>query len=369
MEVRHIISLFSLEKSTSNLHTVIELTRCCCQFVNGRRLREAVRNPVNDIPDDISSGSDLSDHSSDEEPPPIRARRMAYDAYGRADDLHRGVSMDLDGGDFAPVENEEEVEEDVNLQKLLQECAEPVYDGSRESRMQSDIVLMTLSTVYGISDAFLSALLTYLVGTILPANNSLPRTLYELKTMIKRLGLEHERIDSCPNGHVLYEGEVNGELRECPRCQHPRYIPDSSSVSYAVTRYFPNIPKLKRVYRCRKVAGQLNVVEPLPEGARFMKSVVDSFQWQEVSRMYRKFRDLVSNLRLGLVADGVCLHGNQSSKHSTWIILIVIYNFPGWLSTKNFFLKLSLLIPGPKAPTSDTIDVYLKPLVRDLLQL
>ena len=85
--------------------------------------------------------------------------------------------------------------------------------------------------------------------------------------------------------------------------------------------------------------------------------------------MYPEFRNLESSLRLGLIADGVCPHGNQSSRHSTWIILLAIYNFPAWLSTKKFFLNLSILIPGPKAPTSDTIDIYLKPLVRELLEL
>jgi hypothetical protein len=85
--------------------------------------------------------------------------------------------------------------------------------------------------------------------------------------------------------------------------------------------------------------------------------------------MYPEFKNVDTHLRLALIADDVCAHGNQSSKHSTWVVLVAIYNFPGWLATKKFFLNLSLLIPGPKAPTSATIDVYLKPLVMDLLKL
>ena len=48
---------------------------------------------------------------------------------------------------------------------------------------------------------------------------------------------------------------------------------------------------------------------------------------------------------------------------------MAVYNLPGWLATKKFFLNLALLIPGPRAPTSDTFDIYLKPLVMDLLKL
>ena len=42
-----------------------------------------------------------------------------------------------------------------------------------------------------------------------------------------------------------------------------------------------------------------------------MRSVIDSFQWQEVSRMYPVFCNLGENLRLGLIADGVCPHGTS----------------------------------------------------------
>lgn len=295
---------------------------------------------------------------------------MAYDAYGRADSLERdAANPDFGGSDHIPEEENEADFVDVDFENVMQDCVEPLYDGSSETRMQGGIVIMTLATVFGVSDTFLSALLTYLAGTLLPRNNVMPRTTYELKTMIRRLGLEHERIHSCPNGHILYEGDQNSALTECPRCLHPRFVAGSTTIPHAVTRYFPVIPKLQRLYKCPKVVDLLKHFEGASMDSTIMKSIADSFQWREVSRMYPEFRDVQKSLRLGLVADGVCPHGNQSSKHSTWIILLAIYNFPGWLSTKKFFLNLTLLIPGPKAPTSDTIDVFLKPLVRDLLLL
>ena len=42
---------------------------------------------------------------------------------------------------------------------------------------------------------------------------------------------------------------------------------------------------------------------------------------------------------------------------------------PPWLLTKKFFISLAIVIPGPKAPTAENIDVYLAPLIRDLLEL
>ena len=56
-------------------------------------------------------------------------------------------------------------------------------------------------------------------------------------------------------------------------------------------------------------------------------------------------------------------------KHSTWVLLITIYNLPPWLLTKKFFISLVVLIPGPKAPTSENIDVFLALVVGDLMKL
>ena len=133
--------------------------------------------------------------------------------------------------------------------------------------------------------------------------------------------------------------------------------------------YFPVIKKMKRIYKCPKLAKLLEHYSDVNVDRHRMTSVRDSFQWLEIDRMYPEFKNLRTHLRFALVVDGVCPHSHQSSKHSTWIILLAVYNFPRWLATKNFFLNLSILIPGPKAPTSDTIDVYMKPLVKDFLQL
>ena len=193
-----------------------------------------------------------------EESVEVRARQMAYDAYGRADSLHRGAVDGENGEDRPPNEVKEGPEGMVDFDNLIWECTEPVYTGSWDSRMQSGIVLMTLLTVFGVSDAFLIALLTYLSGILLLVMNSLPRTAYELKGMIRRTGLDHDHYDSCPNGHVPFKGDVNGRLLECPRCQHPRFVPESSTIPFAVTRYFPLIPKLLHIYKCLKIGDLLN---------------------------------------------------------------------------------------------------------------
>ena len=81
------------------------------------------------------------------------------------------------------------------------------------------------------------------------------------------------------------------------------------------------------------------------------------------------FASVLTNLQLGLVGDVIIPYKNNAIKHSTWVLLITIYNLPPWLVTKKNFISLAILIPGPKAPTAENIDVFLAPLVHDLLRL
>ena len=58
----------------------------------------------------------------------------------------------------------------------------------------------------------------------------------------------------------------------------------------------------------------------------------------------------------------------QSSSHSTWLVTLCIYNLPSWLCMKRKFIMTPVLIQGPRQP-GNNIDVYLRPLVEELLLL
>ena len=128
--------------------------------------------------------------------------------------------------------------------------------------------------------------------------------------MVKKLGLEHERIHCCPQGHILYEGLENRHLLRCPICDHSRYVRGSSTVPVAVSRYFPLIPILKIIYQCPKLAKLLEHHSGAQSEGSIMRSVADSAQWREISRLFLEFEDLSSHLRLALIVDGVCPHVN-----------------------------------------------------------
>ena len=50
---------------------------------------------------------------------------------------------------------------------------------------------------------------------------------------------------------------------------------------------------------------------------------------------------------------------------STWPVILVPYNLPPWMCTKQPNFIMLLLIPGPDAPRNN-IDVYFEPLIEEL---
>ena len=73
-------------------------------------------------------------------------------------------------------------------------------------------------------------------------------------------------------------------------------------------------------------------------------------------------------MRFALSTDDFNPFGEQSRSHSTWPVTLCIYNLPPWLCMKRKFIMMPVLIQGPKQLGND-IDVYLRPLVEELLLL
>jgi hypothetical protein len=65
---------------------------------------------------------------------------------------------------------------------------------------------------------------------------------------------------------------------------------------------------------------------------------------------------------------GINPFGENKIMHSTWPVILVMYNLPTWLCHKRKYLILSILIQGPKQTDTD-IDVFLEPLMEDMTKL
>ncbi|GJV82227.1 uncharacterized protein Tco_1518097 [Tanacetum coccineum] len=131
--------------------------------------------------------------------------------------------------------------------------------------------------------------------------------------------------------------------------------------------YLPIIPRLKRLFANSKDAKlfRWHAEERKKDGK--IRHVADSPQWRNVDNI-ENFGDEIRNIRFGLSSDGINPFGNMSSRHSTWPVLLCVYNLPPWLCMKRKYIMMSLLIQGPKQP-GNNIDVYLEPLIEDMKTL
>jgi hypothetical protein len=91
-------------------------------------------------------------------------------------------------------------------------------------------------------------------------------------------------------------------------------------------------------------------------------------QWKNFDLQYKPFGSESRNIRFALSTDGMNPFGENRIVHSTWPIILVMYNLSIWLCHKTKYLILSILIQGLKQAGID-IDVFLEPLMEDMVKL
>ncbi|XP_058746192.1 uncharacterized protein LOC131619068 [Vicia villosa] len=166
-----------------------------------------------------------------------------------------------------------------------------------------------------------------LLTQMLPKGNVLPSRYYEAKKILCPMGLEYEKIHVCPNDCILYRKEFKRLFANANDAKNLRWHAEE-----------------------RKCDGQI-------------RHVVDSLQWKKIDSLFLGKES--RNLRLGLSTDGMNPFGTLNTNHTSWPVLLMIYNLSPRLCMKRKYVMLSMMISGPKQPGSD-IDVYLSPLIDDL---
>jgi hypothetical protein len=270
------------------------------------------------------------------------------------------------------VEKEASREPEI-VQKLVEASEKPLYAGSKYTVLSAVLRLFKLKARYGWDDKSFSDLMEAL-SDMFPEGNQLPSRGYDAKKILCPLGMGYKKIHACPNDCILYRNEYENR-HTCVKCGASRYLKKGSFVEgeqepplkgspAKVVWYLPVIPRLRRLYATPEDARRLTWHADRKADGK-LRHPADSPQWKMIDRTFSDFGSESRNIRFGLCTDGINPHGNLSSKHSSWPVLLVIYNLPPWLSMKRKYIMLSLMISGPKQPGND-IDVFLAPLIDDL---
>jgi hypothetical protein len=256
----------------------------------------------------------------------------------------------------------------------LEDALDELYVGAKSSKLAATILLLNLYTVHGVSNCFVDELFSILHRHLLPPGNVLPRNQYAAKTLTKNLGLAYRSIHACELDCVLFKGEYANEIN-CPKCARPRFKDqDRKKFPVKVLRHFPIIPQLQRLFRSPTISGLLlwhaENRSNRAGGDNFVRHPCDSKAWSHFhNNIDPTFRSDARNIHFALAANGVHPFKQTRSTWSTWLVTLLNYNLPPWLCTKNFFVLLALLILGKELVISEVFDVYLEPLVEELIQL
>ncbi|XP_028095771.1 uncharacterized protein LOC114295665 [Camellia sinensis] len=259
---------------------------------------------------------------------------------------------------------------DEDFFKLLEDAETPLYLGCEKyTKLSAIVALYKLKAVNEWSDNSFNKLLEML-HDMLPMGNVILKSVYSVKKFVKAFDLGYKKIHACVNDCCLFRKE-NAEMESCPKCDFSRWKVDQytnkikKGVPAKVLRYFPVIPRFRRMFRLSQMAEDLRWHSAHKNKDSKMRHPVDSCSWDLVNNKWPLFSSDPRNLRLGLAADGFNPFRNLSSTYSCWPVMLVAYNLPPWLCMKRENVMLTLLIPGKKQPRND-IDVYLQPLIEDL---
>ena len=262
---------------------------------------------------------------------------------------------------------------------LQSDSKKPLYTGCKNSLtlLSAMLSLVNVKARYGWSDKSFTSLLE-VVHNLLPEDNTLPKSYYTAKKILCLMGMEYQKIHACPNDCILYKHEFQ-EMSKCPICGTSRNkVKDDEESNYDekskrgppvnVLWYPPIIPRFKRLFANEDNAKDLTWHANGRISYGLVCHPADCSQWKKIDGLYPDFGKDPRNLRLGLASDGMNPYGTLSTQHSSWPVLLVIYNLPPWLCMKRKYMMFSIWILGPRQPGNE-IDVYLSPLVKDLRKL
>ncbi|XP_048623298.1 uncharacterized protein LOC106407492 [Brassica napus] len=275
-------------------------------------------------------------------------------------------------GDLSDVAADgEDKQEDEFLAKLA-DAETPLYPSCISHNKLSAIVsLFRIKTQSGWSDRSFDLLLETL-PQMLPKDNVLHTSLYEVKRFMRSFDMGYEKIHACVNDCCLFRKEFEN-LDYCPKYNASRWKINKRTgdvkkgIPQKVLRYFPLIPRLKRMFRSEDMAKDLrwHFTNKSTDGK--MRHPVVSVTWDQMNDKYPSFAGESRNLRLGLSTYGFNPF-DMSVNYSAWPVLLMNYNMSPDKCMKEENIMLSLLIPGPTQP-GNNIDVYLEPLIEDLNHL
>jgi hypothetical protein len=100
---------------------------------------------------------------------------------------------------------------------VFKKTCRPLYPNARCIVLGSTLLLMNVYTIHGLSNKFVDELLAFPHRHLLPKDNCLLASMYIVKTLTIKVGLDYRHIHACVNGCILFRWQY-ASLETCPKC-------------------------------------------------------------------------------------------------------------------------------------------------------
>ncbi|CAA7020270.1 unnamed protein product [Microthlaspi erraticum] len=236
------------------------------------------------------------------------------------------VSKGLDDSEAAESDDRKE---DEFLAKLA-EAETPLYPACvHHSKLSAIVSLFRNKTQNGWSDKSFNELLETLPN-MLPEDNVLRTSTYDVKKFLKTFDMGYEKIHACVNDCCLFRKKLK-KAKVCLKCKTSRWKTNmhtgeiKKGVPQKVLRYFPIIPRLKRMFRSEQTAMESRWHFSNKRTDRKMRHPVESVTWMSMNDKFPSFAAELRNLRLGLSTDGFNPYSMKNSDIPLFYMLFILF--------------------------------------------
>ncbi|XP_020271058.1 uncharacterized protein LOC109846247 [Asparagus officinalis] len=250
------------------------------------------------------------------------------------EEMEEMIEVAFGDSDLAEDDHPSRQEHVDEYEKYMKDAKRPIYENTKYSTLSWFVQLFQIKCLNKWSNKSFTMLLKFLKDSM-PLGNNVPQSWHEAK-------------------RIIYKKKAHANKNDIP---------------VKVVRYFPVIQRLQRLYKCKKTAVAMTWHDrAIPSEHGKMSHPRDSPAWKDFDKLHTIFSQDPRNIRLGLASDGFCPFSFNSNPHSSWPIIMMIYNLSLWLAMNQSYFLMPLLIDGSSSP-GNNIDVYLRPLIDELQSL
>ncbi|XP_059292009.1 uncharacterized protein LOC132045446 [Lycium ferocissimum] len=139
-------------------------------------------------------------------------------------------------------------EEAMHFYQELEKASRPLWVGSQHSKLYVAVRMINIKLDWTVAEAAMDSMIK-LVGELVTPEFDIPKSYYQAKRLVSKLGLSYDIIHCFPNSYMLfYKQDAN--LNECKLCGHAHYrwTPSGKMVPIKAMHYLPIICRLKRLF-------------------------------------------------------------------------------------------------------------------------